>query len=158
MTKNGVNSSVVIHKGNKLIAVHGDENIDTSDKGRLVAIKLPEKITVPPTPESLELDPSVELWRNPIGTTSSSPVLVGDHIYQLTDGAELYSVNAETGVTEWKKKLSNANLHSSPLYVDGLLYIPFMEGKLTVVKPGATDAEVVQEIKLEGNCLGAPAV
>lgn len=158
LTKNGANSSVVIHKGNKVICIHGDENVDTSDKGRMVAIKLPETLTAPPTPESVVLDAKAEIWRNPVGATSSSPTLVGDHIYQLTDGAELYSINAETGETEWKKKLSNANLHSSPLYVDGLLYIPFMEGKLTVVKPGKTDGEVVQEIKLEGNCLGAPMV
>jgi outer membrane protein assembly factor BamB len=32
-----------------------------------------------------------------------------------------------------------------------------MEGKLVVVKPGEKDAEIVQEIKLEGDCLGAPA-
>ncbi len=158
--KNGVNPSVVVHKGT-LIAVHGDENVDNSEKGRMICIKLPEKLAapVPPALEATTLEPSVELWRNSsISVTSSSPVIVGDVIYQLTDGAELYAINADTGVTIWKKKLSNANLHSSPLYVDGLLYIPLLEGKLSVVKPGATDAEIVQEIKLDGDCLGAPSV
>ena len=157
--KNGVNPSVVLHKGN-LIAIHGDENIDSSEKGRMVCIKLPEKLTapVPPATESTTLEAGVEVWRNPLSATSSSPVLVGDVIYQLTDGAELNAVNASTGEVIWKKKLSNANLHSSPLYVDGLLYCPVMEGKLVVVKPGEKDAEIVQEIKLEGSCLGAPSV
>ena len=156
--KNGVNPSVVLHNGT-LIAVHGDENVDSSDKGRMVCIKLPEKLTaaIPPA-ETAVLEPSVELWRHPLGATSSSPVVVGDVIYQLTDGAELYAINANTGAELWKKKLSNANLHSSPLYVDGLLYCPMMEGKLVVVKPGEKDAEIVQEIKLEGDCLGAPSV
>ncbi len=156
--KNGVNPSVVLHKGN-LIAVHGDENVDTSEKGRMVCIKLPEKLAaaVPPA-ETTTLEPSVELWRHPLGATSSSPVLVGDVLYQLTDGAELYAINANTGAEMWKKKLSNANLHSSPLYVDGLLYCPMMEGKLVIVKPGEKDAEIVQEIKLDGDCLGAPSV
>ncbi|HBJ85963.1 MAG TPA: hypothetical protein DDZ88_19260 [Verrucomicrobiales bacterium] len=156
--KNGVNASVVIHKGNKLIAIHGDENIDTSEKGRLVCIKLPEKLNEPTDIESAVLEPSVELWRLPLSATSSSPVVVGDVVYQMTDGAELYAINAETGAQLWKKKLSNANLHSSPLYVDGLLYCPMMEGKLVVVKPGEKDAEIVQEIKLDGDCLGAPSV
>lgn len=157
--KNGANPSVVLHKGN-LIAVHGDENIDSSEKGRMICIKLPEKLTapVPPATEATTLEPSVEVWRHPLGATSSSPVLVGDVVYQITDGAELYAINASTGAELWKKKLSNANLHSSPLYVDGLLYCPMLEGKLVVVKPGEKDAEIVQEIQLEGNCLGAPVV
>ena len=83
---------------------------------------------------------------------------VGDVVYQLDDGATLYAINSTTGVEMWKKKLSNANLHSSPLYVDGLLYIPLMEGKLVVLKPGEKDGEIVQEIKLDGSCLGAPSV
>ncbi|MFO1485784.1 MAG: PQQ-binding-like beta-propeller repeat protein [Verrucomicrobiaceae bacterium] len=157
--KNGVNPSVVLHKGN-LIAIHNDENVDSSEKGRLVCIKLPEKLTaaVPPATDSTVLEPSAEVWRNPIGATSSSPVLVGDVVYQLTDGAELYAIDANTGADLWKLKLSNANLHSSPLYADGLLYCPLMEGKLSVVKPGAKSGEVVQEIKLEGDCLGAPSI
>ena len=155
--KNGVNASVVLHKGNKLIVIHNDENVDSSEKGRLVAIRLPEKLTAAPGPESTVLE-GAEIWRQPLGATSSSPIVVDDFVYQLTDGGELYCINAESGEELWKKKLSNANLHSSPLYVDGLLYCPMMEGKLVVVKAGAKDAEIVQEIKLEGQCLGAPSV
>jgi outer membrane protein assembly factor BamB len=155
--KNGINASVVVHNGT-LIAIHGDENVDSTEKGRLVCIKLPETLSDPTDPESLELAPTVELWRLPLSATSSSPVVVGNVVYQMTDGAELYAINATTGAQMWKKKLSNANLHSSPLYVDGLLYCPLMEGKLVVLKPGETDAEVVQEIQLEGSCLGAPSV
>jgi outer membrane protein assembly factor BamB len=158
LCKNGMNPSVVLHKG-KVIAIHGDENVDSSEKGRMSAIKLPEKlVATAPGAETTILEASVEAWRNPIGATSSSPVLVGDTLYQLTDGGELYAIDANTGADLWKKKLSNANLHSSPLYVDGLLYCPMMEGKLVVVKPGDKDGEIVQEIKLEGQCLGAPTV
>ncbi|HCN31265.1 MAG TPA: hypothetical protein DIT64_21660 [Verrucomicrobiales bacterium] len=158
--KNGVNPSVVLHGGDKLIAIHNDENVDSSEKGRMTAIKLPSKLTapVPPATESITLEPDAELWRFPIGATSSSPVVVGDTIYQLSDGGEIFAINVNTGVLIWKKKLSNANLHSSLLYVDGLLYCPMMEGKLVVVKPGAADGEIIQEIKLEGECLGAPSV
>ncbi|MCF7790047.1 MAG: PQQ-binding-like beta-propeller repeat protein [Prosthecobacter sp.] len=157
ISKNGVNASVVLHKGT-LITIHGDENLDTSEKGRMVCIKLPETLSDPTGPESLTLEPGVEVWRLPLSATSSSPVLVGDVVYQLDDGATLYAINANTGAEMWKKKLSNANLHSSPLYVDGLLYCPMMEGKLVIVKPGEKDGEIVQEIKLEGSCLGAPSV
>ncbi|MHB1079843.1 MAG: outer membrane protein assembly factor BamB family protein [Prosthecobacter sp.] len=155
--KNGVNASAVLHKGT-LITIHGDENLDNTEKGRMVCIKLPETLSDPKGPESLVLEPSAEVWRLPLSATSSSPVLVGDVVYQLDDGATLYAINATTGKEMWKKKLSNANLHSTPLYVDGLLYCPMMEGKLVVVKPGEKDGEIVQEIKLDGSCLGAPSV
>jgi outer membrane protein assembly factor BamB len=157
ISKNGVNASVVLHNGT-LITIHGDENLDTTEKGRMVCIKLPETLSDPTGPESKDLDPSVEVWRLPISATSSSPVLVGDVVYQLDDGATLYAINATTGKEMWKKKLSNANLHSTPLYVDGLLYCPMLDGKLVVVKPGEKDGEIVQEIPLEGSSLGAPSV
>ena len=36
----GVNSSVVLHNNDKLIAIHGKENVDTSEVGRMVAISV----------------------------------------------------------------------------------------------------------------------
>ena len=83
------------YKGN-VITIHGDENIDTSEKGRMTAVKLPEKLAAAaPGTETTVLEPSAEAWRNPIGATSSSPVVVGDTIYQMTDGGELYATEAE---------------------------------------------------------------
>lgn len=162
VSKGGVNGSVLLHKGNKVIAVHGEENPDSSDKGRMVAIKLPEKFDA----EQMVFDPDIspdkwkanELWRANIVAETSSPTLAGDHIYQITEGGELLSVNADTGAIEWAKKLSNKNIHASPFYADGLVYCCFPSGQLFVVKPGDKDAEVVHEIKLEGQCLGSPIV
>lgn len=156
--KNGINASVVLHK-DKVIAIHNDENVDNSEKGRIAAVRIPDKLAYPPPAEPTNvLKPESEVWRAHLAATSSSPVVVGDRLYQQTDGGELHCLNAETGEVLWTKKLSNGNLHASPLYVDGLLYCPFMEGKLFVLKPGEKDAEVVQEVKLEGQCLGAVVV
>ncbi len=156
--KNGINPSVLIHKGN-IITLHNDENVDNSEKGRMIALKIPDKLTAPaPGAENNILEPSAEVWRNPLAATSSSPVGVGDRAYQMTDSGELHCVNLDSGEVIWSEKLSNGNLHSSPLYVDGLLYCPFMEGKLFVVKPTDKKGEVLQEIQLKGQCLGAPMV
>lgn len=157
-SKNGINSSVVLHK-DKVIYIHNDENVDNTEKGRIAAINIPKEIGAPPEGETTNvLPPAAEAWRAPLAATSSSPVVVGDRLYQLTDGGELYCLNVETGEILWRKKLSNSNLHSSPVYVDGLLYCPLMSGKFFVVKPGDNDAEVVQEMDVEGQCLGAPLV
>ena len=162
MSKGGVNGSVVVHGGNKVIAIHGEENPDSSDKGRLIAIKAPEHFDA----EQMVFDPEAspekwkanELWRANLRAETSSPTLAGDHIYVITEGGELVSVNANNGEIEWTKKLTNANIHASPFYADGLIYCSLLEGKLAVVKPGAKDAEVVQEITLQGTGLGSPVI
>lgn len=156
--KNGINGSVVLHK-DKLIYVHGDENVDSTEKGRMTAIKLPETL-VPAAPgaENNVLEPSVEIWRNPIGSSNGSPLLVGDRIYQLDDTGVLNAVNADTGEIIWTKKMSTANVHASLSYTDGLIYAALLDGRLALLKPGDKDAELVAEVKLEGNCLGAAVV
>jgi outer membrane protein assembly factor BamB len=159
IAKNGVNPSVLLHQNNKIICIHGDENIDSSDKGRTLAITIPQTLTSPPPgTETPSLPSSVELWRHPAGATSSSPILVDDRLYLLTDSAELICLNALDGKEHYRQKLSNANLHSSMLYASGYLFAPMMEGKLCILKPQDTQAQLIQEIKLEGECLGSPAI
>jgi outer membrane protein assembly factor BamB len=160
--KVGINASPVVHNGDKIICIHGDENVDTTERGRMVAVKLPESFGA----EQAMIDPEVmggfeawkanEVWRNDLGAASSSPVLVGDHVYQITDGGAVSSVNAITGKEEWTAKVSNGNTHSSVVYADGFLYAPLMEGKLFVLK--ADSGEVVQSLQLKGNCIGAAMV
>ena len=159
--KVGINGSVLLHEGN-LIVAHGDENVDTTERGRMMAVRLPEKFGA----EQMAIDPEVvggiaewkkhEVWRNDLGAATGSAVLVGDTAYQITDGGALSAVNAKTGEIEWTAKVSNGNTHSSPAYADGFVYAPLMEGKLFVVR--AKDGEVVQSIQLKGNCIGAAAV
>lgn len=157
--KNGLNASVLLHKG-KVIAVHGDENVDSSEKGRLAAIRIPEKLD--PKTKDGELIPLTtaesEVWRSPVGSSNGSPVLVGDRIFQLDDTGVLNVVDANTGETLWTKKMATSNVHASPLYVDGLLYLTLLDGRLVVLKPGDKDGEIVQEVELDGQCLGAPVV
>lgn len=160
--KVGINASPVIYQGDKLICIHGDENVDTTERGRMNAVKLPAEFGK----EQVMIDPEVmggfdawkahEVWRNDHGAASSSPVLVGDRVYQITDGGEVIAVNAGTGAEEWSAKVSNGNTHSSLVYADGYLYAPLMEGKLFVIK--AENGEVVQSVPLKGNCIGAAMV
>ena len=161
MSKGGVNSTPLIHKG-KIIMTHGEENVDTSDKGRLIAIKLPEKFDK----EQIILDPEVdkaawqgaEVWRTHLRAETSSPVLDGDHIYLVDDDGKLTSTNANTGAEEWEIAVAAHNIHSSPLVIDGLIYFITEQAGITVVKPGEGKAEIIQKIKLEGTGLAQPAV
>lgn len=161
MSKGGVNSTPLLYK-NTIIMTHGEENVDTSDKGRLIAVKLPEHFDK----EQMVFDPEVnkdawaanEKWRIHLRAETSSPVLYDNHVVMVDDDGNMSSVNADTGEKEWEIQVAAHNIHSSPLVIDGLIYFVTEQAGITVVKPGKDKAEIVQKIKLEGTGLAQPAV
>lgn len=173
--KGGINASVIEYKGN-IVVTHESENIDTSEVGRMAAFKIPAEIK-PPSPQAPQVfeTKELELWRNPVGALASSPVLVGDRIYQVNGTGDLVAINAADGKVLWKKKLGIEQRQSSPFYADGKLYITMYvaaaegkaggaaeggdtsgDGELFVVKPGDKDAEILSRTILTGKCYGSP--
>jgi outer membrane protein assembly factor BamB len=172
--KGGINASVVEHKG-RIIVIHESENIDSSEVGRMAAFKIPQgvKPPTPATPQILQVK-DLEQWRNPVGSLASSPVLVGDRIYEVSGTGDLVAVDANTGKVLWKKKLGIEQRQSSPFYADGLLYIGMYiaaqgegattvaegndggSGELFVIKPSDTGCEIVSRTILDGKCFGSP--
>jgi outer membrane protein assembly factor BamB len=163
VSKGGVNASPVIYK-NMLICIHDAENMDSSDTGRMFAIKLPEDLdNTGGIVNELEggapaLPASAEVWRNPLKMFTSSPVLVGNRVYQIVATGELVCVNADDGTILWSQKLGPDNIHSSPLAVDGKLIVPINEGDFYIIEPSDEGAKILNKVELEGNCLGAPTV
>lgn len=157
MAVGGLNSSVLVFE-DMVIAVHGRENLDSSKAGRMVAIRR-GAVPAAGSEEPVELPKSYEVWRNSeICMFSSSPVLVGERIYQVDEKGELFCVNARTGKTMWKKKLAVDQIHASPLWADGKLYLPMNNGLFYILKPNDAGAEELAKVQLEGNALGSPAI
>lgn len=154
MSFGGVNSSCLVYK-DRLIAIHGKENRDASTSGRMVGIKLG---ATPSAKGPAVLGKDHELWRNDLGMFTSSPVLVGNRVYQVTAKGELCSVDVDSGKVLWKEKLSNSQLHSSPVYGDGKLYVALWSGDLAVVVPSDKGPKVVVKVKLEGQGIGSPMI
>jgi outer membrane protein assembly factor BamB len=153
----GFNSSVVLYKG-KVIGIHSDENRDSSTIGAMVAMKLdaePKPVEGGGTPV---LDKSAEVWRNDLRAVSSSPVLVGDRLYQVDYTGNLCCVDPDTGRILWRYKLGPDQLHASPLYADGKLYVPLHNGMFFILRPTKTGVTELSKVQLEGQCNGAPAV
>ncbi len=150
----GVNASVV-KAGDRIIVIQGDENVDSNEMGRMVAVKTGAQ-PAPGATEPVVLDVKSELWRNRLNAWSSSPTLVGNRIYQTVKTGELACVDIANGNIVWEKKLAPDQLHASPLYADGKLYVPFQNGQFAVLQPGATDAKILSEAEFPGDCLGAP--
>ena len=157
----GVNASPVLYK-NLIIAPHGKENLDNTDEGRMVGFNIPVQVDLSPA-EPVLLEPGTEAWRaepggKPIASFTSSPTLVGDRVYQISKVGELHCIKADSGEVLWSKKLGNDNLHSSPLYCDGKLYVPIFSGKFYVIEPSDAGAKILHTLELEGNLIGSPAI
>jgi len=158
----GVNSSPII-LGDTLLCVHGKENLDTTEMGRAFAINLPEDFDNPgasedPAGGAPRLPATVEKWRNPIEMFTSSPTLYDGRMYQMNKSGTLFCVDAETGKTLWEEKLANSQLHASPLYADGRLFVTTFPGELIILNVTGDEPVIEEKVELEGNAIGSPAI
>ncbi len=170
--KGGVNAAVLPY-GGMLITVHESENLDSSEVGRMAAFKIPATVTVTNPNEPVIYAPKqLEVWRNSVGSLASSPVLVGDTVYEMSGTGDLCAVDAKSGRVLWKKKLGIEQRQSSPFYANGLLYVGMYisagdagaqgggeagtTGDLFVIKPGPDGCEIVSQTQLQGKCYGSP--
>lgn len=158
MCHGGINSSPVVWK-DRIIAVHGVENLDSSEEGRMVAIRIPETV-IGPEDEEVVLGKECEIWRLPaVNSFSSSTVLLGDRAYQVTKTGSLACIDPDKGELLWEEKLGTDNLgHASPTAVNGLLIVPLLDGNVFVIKPTDEKGEILHKLDLDGACNGAPAV
>ena len=162
-SQGGVNASVVIQDG-VLVTIHGKENIDAAEEGRMIGIKLPTELPAPGEAQAILKDKNLkladgkdwELWRHPFAMFTSSPVLANGRVYQVTKTGVLVCVEAKTGKLFFKQKLNNEQIHASPLYSEGKLYIGFPNGRFLVVKPKDDGVDILSEVELEGGILGSP--
>ena len=156
MSVGGVNSSALLYGPDTLIAIHGKENLDSSEIGRMVALDL--RSGVPASGKQVVLPKASERWRNDLVAFTSSPVLVGDTVYQTVLTGELVAVDARTGNKLWHEKLAPSQVHASPAFGDGKLYVPMANGSFHVLQPTFSGCDRLSEIQLDGSCLGAPAI
>jgi outer membrane protein assembly factor BamB len=134
------------------------KNIDSSTIGRMVAIKKP--IELPGLNEEiLILGKDDEVWRNnSMEAFTSSPVYRDGRLYSTIKRGELICLNADDGDEIWTLKLAPDQVHASPTWADGKLYVPMFDGKVSVVKDSGNKAEILSQVQLDGSCLAAPGV
>lgn len=177
-SEGGVNSSVLLHQGKRLVAIHSFQNIDTGTSGRMAGFDIIDRPSSPrdgAPPHDLR-PKDVELWRQPISCFTSSPTTHGDVVYQVSIGGELFAINAKTGETYWRKKLGIEQQYSSPAFADGKLYVGILEdlaeegdegiptagsgqtGGFYVIKPSSDqrDYKVLSHLELDGRVFGSP--
>ena len=167
MSLGGVNSSPLIYDNGTpdvpaddlIIQVHGKENVGDSGRGYMIAIRADQALAMATQSDEkpMVVDKDLVVWRNNnVNMFTSSPTIVDGVVYQCAMDGRLIAIDAKSGTTLWEKKLGASQLHASPLYADGRLYIPYWNDGLFILEPSRTepsDAEIKQT-NLAGKCIG----
>jgi len=96
-------------------------------------------------------------WKTPRQVpTLSSPIVVGDELYWISDAGIACCADARTGKLHWHERLGKRCL-ASPIYAAGRLYFFNEEGKTTVLKAGTQFARLAEN-QLEGPLIATPAI
>ena len=86
----------------------------------------------------------------------SSPLIVDELIYMVTDDGIISCVDVENGETLYRE-MAGANFAASPIYANGRLYFFSMKGDVFVLEPGRT-YNLVSQSKFGSGFMASPAV
>jgi outer membrane protein assembly factor BamB len=85
----------------------------------------------------------------------SSPTLVGERLYFVSDRGVASCADARTGEVIWSTRLPGAH-SASPVHADGRIYFFGENGDVTVVRPGDTFRPLAEN-RIEGRIMASPA-
>ncbi|MBS0260576.1 MAG: PQQ-like beta-propeller repeat protein, partial [Planctomycetes bacterium] len=96
-------------------------------------------------------------WRtNKQVPAMSSPIIVGNRLYMISDQGVVTCLNAKTGDLVFRERAAG-NHSASPLAVDGKLLFCSRQGDVTVISSGSA-WEVLGKNHLDGQLMASPAV
>jgi outer membrane protein assembly factor BamB len=135
ISKRGINSGALVN-GTTAIVSQGEENIGTSEMGLIAAIDATAKG---------EIQKEQVKWQVPgfLGGYSS-PVMDGDRVYQIDNGANLAAFDLETGERLWTLSLGTIQ-RASPVLADGKLYVGTENGTFYIIQPGVDGAKILDQ-------------
>ena len=135
VSKRGLNTGAVV-SGTTAILTHSEENLDSSEMGMMLAIDASAKGEI----KQNQAKWSIKGWQGGF----SSPVLDGDRLYQVDNGANLAAFDVNTGKQLWLQNLGTIQ-KASPVFADGKLYVGTENGKFFILKPSATGCQILDE-------------
>ena len=114
----------------------------------------PELWAIDPTGQGDVTDTHV-VWKESSQISKKpSPLLVDDTVYVLADGGVLSGLDARTGETRVRKRLSG-NYSASPLLAGNHIYLASQTGEIAVLRPG-DDLQTVAVNRLTGQLMASP--
>lgn len=138
MSKRGLNASPVVD-GNYVYISHGEDNIDTTDFGRIQCIDATGTGDVTETHS---------VWRVDGIKAGYTGLLVKDGIlYVVADIGDLFAFDAKSGEQLWEHNLGTVG-KGSPVWADGKLYVMEVNGSVHILKPSREGCETISRVDL----------
>ena len=136
VSKRAINTGVVV-KGNSVIVLHEDENLDVAERGLIEAFDGSQKGDI-----------KTALWKI-TGTQFgfSSPVIDGDLLYSIDDACTLHAYNVATGKEAWRKALGTVQ-KANLVLADGKIYVGTEAGKFFILRPHPNGVDVLSEVEM----------
>ncbi|HEV3468974.1 MAG TPA: PQQ-binding-like beta-propeller repeat protein [Pyrinomonadaceae bacterium] len=138
VSKRGLNTGVVV-KGTTAIITHSEENLDSNEMGMIAALDASLRGEL----KMSQLKWKVYGWQGGF----SSPVLDGERLYQVDNGANLAAFDVNSGKQLWLQNLGTIQ-KASPVLADGKLYVGTENGKFFIIEPSAAGAKILDEDQL----------
>ena len=86
----------------------------------------------------------------------SSPILVGDEVYTISDKGVATCRDAQTGTTHWSERILG-DCSASPVFADGRIYFFGEDGKTVVMQPGRQPATLAEN-EVDGRIMASAAI
>ena len=120
-----VNMSPVV-EGTRVYIGHGEENLDTTEQGRVVCLDA-----------GMVQDGKPKLVWKVDGITAkySSLILHEGRLYVTDESGRIFCLNADTGEQLWRYKFGGTS-YGSPVLADGKIYVGEVKGRFHILKPG----------------------
>ncbi len=139
LSRRGINAPPLV-VGDTVYAAQAEENLDNTSMGSATAFR---------AAGSGEITDSAGLWqRKGIVAGRAMPVVVGDRVYVVEDGAKVNAFDRATGTPVGRPlRLLGTIVRGSPLVADGKLYVCSTSG-FHVIKPTSDGIEFAARMRL----------
>jgi outer membrane protein assembly factor BamB len=135
VSKRGLNTDAVI-KDSTVIITHSEENLATNEMGMIAAVDA--------TGRGALAGDKVKWTTQSVQVGYPSPIIDGDRIYAIDNGANLLAFDFASGRQLWLQNLGTIQ-KSSPVFADGKLYAGTENGKFFIIRPGPAGAQILDE-------------
>ena len=136
VSKRGINTGVVMN-GTTAYITHSEENLDTSEMGLFTAVDATMKGPIKKEQAKFYF-PGLQLG-------FSSPIIDGDRLIQVDNGANVFAFDVVTGRQIWKQNIGTIQ-RASPVLADGKFYVGTENGKFFIMKPHNDRLEKLSEV------------
>ncbi len=140
LSRRGINTPPLVD-GDTVIISQAEENLDNTSMGSATAFR---------ASGTGDITATNALWQKKgVMDGRSMPVVLGDRIYFVDDGAKVYAFDKATGAAIGRpQKLLGTIVRGSPLVADGKLYVCSTSG-WHVIEPTADGVKFVNRMRLD---------